>query len=170
MQFSGRQTEFSIDLAYGIAFTLGFGYMMVFGMDARVAAFQGGLVLGYFLRVWEKMTVYERVLQEEVADAAESQVEEEVEMQVPDAAEEQVADEVAEQVPGEVAFRVEEQVQETVAEDVEEEVAARVQEEVAGEVPEETVRALVERIDELDADLAADLEETFEIRAGGDGE
>ena len=51
MRFSGRQTQFYIDTVYGLVFSLGFGYLLFVGMDPRIAAFQGGLVLGYFLRV-----------------------------------------------------------------------------------------------------------------------
>ena len=44
---------------------LGFGYLLFVGLDARIAAFQGGLILGYFLRVWENMMMYERILQDD---------------------------------------------------------------------------------------------------------
>lgn len=118
-RFRGRQTRFYIDLVYGLAFSLGFGYLMLFGMDPRVAAFQGGLVLGYFLRVWENMSVYEQVLEEEVAEEAEEAVAEEVAERVPDEAEEQVAVEVEDQVHDEVAAEVEEQVTDEIEERVE---------------------------------------------------
>lgn len=156
MQLRGRQTQFHIDVAYGVAFSLGFGYLLFYGMDARIAAFQGGLVLGYFLRVWEKMTVYEQVLEEEVAQAAEAQVSEEVEERVPDAAEAQVATEVAEQVPGEVAFEVEERVESEVPDEVEEQV----QETIEREVTDEVIDAFTRRLDD---DLA------HELRAALDG-
>lgn len=59
----GDQAEFMIDLVYGLIFLAGFVYLVI-DPAPRVAAFEGGLVLGYFLRVWEKMTIYERVLQD----------------------------------------------------------------------------------------------------------
>jgi hypothetical protein len=82
-QFSGRQTQFHIDVVYGLAFSIGFGYLLLYGMDPRVGALEGGLVLGYFLRVWENMSVYEQILEEEVAEEAEDAVATEVEAQVP---------------------------------------------------------------------------------------
>ena len=92
---SGRQTQFHIDVVYGLAFSAGFGYLLFVGLDPRVAAFEGGLVLGYFLRVWENMTVYERVLEQEVAERAEAQVSEEVAEQVPAEAEAAVSAQAA---------------------------------------------------------------------------
>ncbi len=115
---SGRQTQFYIDVVYGVAFSLGFGYLLVFGMDARVAALQGGLVLGYFLRVWENMSIYEQILEEEVAQAAETQVAAEVEDQVSGA----VADEVETHVEDHVEEHVDDHVQERVEEEVEEHI------------------------------------------------
>ncbi len=109
MQLEGRQTQFYIDLVYGIGFAAGFGYLLI-DLDPRVVAFQGGLVFGYFLRVWEKMTVYERILHEEVAAEAEAVVAEE--------AEEVVADEVT----AEVGDRFDEELDERVAEEVEEQM------------------------------------------------
>ncbi len=61
-------------------------------MDGRIAAFQGGLVLGYFLRVWENVTAYERILDEEAAQEAEAAVADEIEDQIPAEVEEQLAD------------------------------------------------------------------------------
>lgn len=128
---SGRQTQFYIDVVYGVAFSLGFGYLLVFGMDARVAALQGGLVLGYFLRVWENMSIYEQILEEEVAQAAETQVAAEVEDQVSgavaDEVETHVEDHVEEHVDDRVQERVEEEVDDTVQERVEEEVEERIE-------------------------------------------
>ncbi|GAA0274981.1 hypothetical protein LT974_13495 [Halobacterium noricense] len=83
--FSGRQTQFYVDVVYGAAFSLGFGYLLVFGMDARVAALQGGLVLGYFLRVQENMRIYEQSLEEQVAAEVEDAVQERVAAEVEDA-------------------------------------------------------------------------------------
>ncbi len=94
MRFRGRQTQFYIDIVYGTAFSAGFGYLLFVGMDARIAAFQGGLVLGYFLRVWENMSVYERILEEEIAAEAEDAVAEEVEQQVQPEVERRVLEEV----------------------------------------------------------------------------
>jgi cobalamin biosynthesis protein CbiD len=123
MQFEGRQTQFYIDLLYGIGFAAGFGYLLI-DLDPRVVAFQGGLVFGYFLRVWEKMTVYERILHEEVAAEAEEVVAEE--------AEEAVADEVTEtvekKVPQEMTDQIEEEMDERIHEELDERVAEEVEE------------------------------------------
>jgi hypothetical protein len=54
-RLQGRQTQFTIDIVYGLVFVAGFVYMM-FSFDPRVAAFEGGLVIGSFLGVWENMT------------------------------------------------------------------------------------------------------------------
>ena len=69
--FQGRQTQFYIELLYGALFIAGFGFL-VFRTDPRVAAFEGGLVVGYLLRIWEKMSIYERILQEAVSEAADA--------------------------------------------------------------------------------------------------
>ena len=94
----------------------GLGYL-VFQVDLRIAAFEGGLVVGYFLRVWEKMSIYERIVGEVVSREAETQVASEVEAQVSDEVasevEEQVADEVEQQVPEEVEAAVDERLDET---------------------------------------------------------
>jgi cobalamin biosynthesis protein CbiD len=123
MQFEGHQTQFYIDLLYGIGFAAGFGYLLI-DLDPRVVAFQGGLVFGYFLRVWEKMTVYERILHEEVAAEAEEVVAEE--------AEEAVADEVTEtvekKVPQEMTDQIEEEMDERIHEELDERVAEEVEE------------------------------------------
>lgn len=110
IQLRGHQTQFYIDLVYGIAFSIGFGYLLFLGMDPRVAAFEGGLVLGYFLRVVENMSVYERILEEEVAGEAEEAVAAEVEEQVPAEAQEQVSAEVEERI-GDVDEQVEQEVE-----------------------------------------------------------
>ena len=125
MQLEGRQTQFYIDLVYGLGFAAGFGYLLV-DLDPRVVAFQGGLVFGYFLRVWENMTVYERILHEEIAAEAEAVVAEEAEEAVAEEAEEAVADEVTaegeKQVGAEVGDRVDAALDERVAEEVEEQM------------------------------------------------
>ena len=113
MQLRGRQTQFYIDVIYGIGFAGAFAYLLFVDMDPRIAAFQGGLVLGYILRVWENMTIYERILHEEVAAEAEVAVAEE--------AEEAVADEIEE----EVEERLEAEIDERVAEEVEEKMDDR---------------------------------------------
>jgi uncharacterized membrane protein YheB (UPF0754 family) len=139
---SGRQTQFYIDIVYGVAFSLGFGYLLVFGMDARVAALQGGLVFGYFLRVWENMSIYERILEEEVAEEAEEAVAAELDDQVED----QVSAEVEDRVPAEVDEHVDEQV----AERVEELVAERVEERVEEQVDERVEEQVEEHIEDAD--------------------
>ena len=125
MQLEGRQTQFYIDLVYGLGFAAGFGYLLV-DLDPRVVAFQGGLVFGYFLRVWENMTVYERILHEEIAAEAEAVVAEEAEEAVAEEAEEAVADEVTaeveKQVGAEVDDRVDAALNERVADEVEEQM------------------------------------------------
>lgn len=125
IQLRGRQTQFYIDLVYGVAFSVGFGYLLFLGMDPRVAAFEGGLVLGYFLRVWENMSIYEQVLEEEVAGEAEEAVAAEVEEQVPAEAEQQVSTEVEDQLHDEVAAEVEDQIGD-VDERIDREVEAQV--------------------------------------------
>lgn len=130
IRLKGRQTQFYIDLVYGVAFSVGFGYLLFFGMDPRVAAFEGGLVLGYFLRVWENMSIYERILEKEVAGEAEEAVAAEVEEQVPAEAEEQVSSEIEDRVHDEVAAEVEEQigdVDERIDREVEAQVSDRVE-------------------------------------------
>lgn len=139
--FRGRQTQFYLDLVYGLAFSLGFGYLLFVGMDPRVAAFEGGLVFGYFLRVWENMTVYERVLEAEVAEEAEAVVATEVAERVPAEAEAQVQEEVEEQVQAEVEAEVEDQVQEEVEEQVTDEMA---------DLDEQIDERVDERIEEAD--------------------
>lgn len=134
----GRQTQFYIDIIYGIVFGAGFGYLLFVEMDPRVAAFQGGLVLGYFLRVWENMTVYERILHEEVAAEAEEAVAGEVAAQLPSAAQTEVAREIEDQVPDEVTAEIERQIPAEVTAEVEEQVGdeidAQLDDRVAKEV------------------------------------
>lgn len=148
MQFRGRQTQFYIDIVYGGAFAVGFGYLLFVGMDPRVAAFQGGLVLGYFLRVWENMSIYERILQEEIAEEAEEVVAEEVADRVPGEAEEQVAQEVEQQVSDEVTAEIEHQVPE--------EVTAEVEERIDEEVEEQIDERVGERIESADDSARSD--------------
>ncbi|MFB6147015.1 MAG: hypothetical protein ABEJ08_04945 [Halobacteriaceae archaeon] len=124
-RFQGRETQFHIELLYGVLFIAGFGYL-AFRVDPRVAAFEGGLVVGYLLRVWEKMSIYERILEEAVSREAEQQVEAEVEAQVEEEVatelEDQVDEEVREQIDEEVADQIEEQVSDAVADEVDEAV------------------------------------------------
>lgn len=109
----GRHTQFYIDIVYGLAFAVGFAYLLLVGLNALVVAFQGGLIVGYFLRVWENMVVYERVIEEAVSAEAVTAVAEEAEQQVPvelddrlpDAVEDQLAarlDEVDEELAAEL--------------------------------------------------------------------
>jgi uncharacterized membrane protein YheB (UPF0754 family) len=138
-RFQGRGTQFHIELLYGALFIGGFAYL-VFRVDPRVAAFEGGLVVGYLLRVWEKMSIYERIIQESVSEAAETQVEEEVGEQVEERVEEQVDEQVEEQV--------EERVDEQVEERVEEQVDTRIESQVREEVEERVDEQVEERVDE----------------------
>jgi hypothetical protein len=130
MQLQGRQTQFYIDLIYGLGFAAGFGYLLIYGMNLGVAAFSAGLIFGYFLRVWEKMIVYERILHEEVAAEAEEVVAAEAEEAVAD----EVTAEVEKQVPEEMSDRIEEQFDEEMDERFEEEFDERVAEEVEEQI------------------------------------
>jgi hypothetical protein len=130
MQLRGRQTQFYIDLIYGLGFAGGFGYLLFVGMNPLIAAFQSGLVLGYFLRVWEKMSVYERILHEEVAAEAEEAVAEEAELAVAEEAEEAVAREVEATVADEVEERVGEEVDERFDDEIDERVSEEVEEQI----------------------------------------
>ena len=119
--FRGRQTQFHIKLLYGFLFIAGFSYL-AFRVDPRVAAFEGGLVVGYLLRIWEKMSIYERLIEEAVSQEAERQVESEVEDQVAD----EIASEVKAQVGDEVERKVGDEVDERLGTEVERQVASEI--------------------------------------------
>jgi len=138
MQLRGRQTQFYIDLIYGLGFAGGFGYLLFVGMDPMIAAFQSGLVFGYFLRVWENMSVYERILQEEVAEEAQEAVAQEAEAAVAQEVEDAVTEEVEKQVPEEMADEIEERVGEEVDDRVGEEIDERVSEQVEEQIDDRT--------------------------------
>jgi len=152
MQLRGRQTQFYIDLIYGLGFAVGFGYLLFVGMNPLVAAFQSGLVLGYFLRVWENMSVYERILHEEVAAEAEEVVADEIEDTMPGEVEEAVAEEIKDTMPDEVEEAVAEKVEGAVAEEAEdavpEEVTAEVEKQVAEEMADEIKQRVGEEMEE----------------------
>ncbi len=152
MQLRGRQTQFYIDLIYGLGFAVGFGYLLFVGMNPLVAAFQSGLVLGYFLRVWENMSVYERILHEEVAAEAEEVVADEIEDTMPGEVEEAVAEEIKDTMPDEVEEAVAEKVEGAVAEEAEdavpEEVTAEVEKQVAEEMTDEIKQRVGEEMEE----------------------
>jgi hypothetical protein len=148
MQLRGRQTQFYIDLIYGLGFAVGFGYLLIVGMNPLVAAFQSGLVLGYFLRVWENMSVYERILQEEVAAEAEEAVAHEIEDTMPGEVEDAVAEEFADKMPQEVEEAVTTEVKEAVADEAEEAVPGEVTAEVEKQVAEEMADEIKERVGE----------------------
>lgn len=84
-----------------------------------IAAFEGGLVVGYIRRIWEKMSIYERVFQEAVSREAEQQVESEVESQVEREVEQQV-EEMQDEMEAEVESPVESRVETEVDKQVEE--------------------------------------------------
>jgi uncharacterized membrane protein YheB (UPF0754 family) len=142
-RLQGWQTMFGIELLYGVLFVGGFA-VLVYRFDPRVAAFEAGLVVGYILRVWEKMSIYERAIQDAVSEEAEQRVQAEAEQRVGDEVAEQVAaevdkrvaDEVADEVAAEVDERVPEKVEETVTEEVDERVEEEVAEQVTAEVDE----------------------------------
>ena len=148
MQLSGRQTQFYIDVIYGAGFALGFGYLLMAGMNPLLVAFQGGLVLGYILRVWENMSIYERILQEEVAAEAEEAVATEAEAAVADRAETQVAQELEEQVPGEVTSEVEQQVERQMVEELTQEIKDRVGTELDERLDQEVEKRIAEAVQE----------------------
>jgi hypothetical protein len=110
-RLQGRETQFHIEILYGVLFIVGFAFL-AFRVDPRVAAFEGGLVVGYLLRIWEKMSIYERILEEVVSREAEAQVADEVEAQVG----EEVAEEVEAQVGDEFESELDERIDEQVAE------------------------------------------------------
>jgi len=148
MQLRGRQTQFYIDLIYGLGFAVGFGYLLFVGMNPLVAAFQSGLVLGYFLRVWENMSVYERILREEVAAEAEEVVADEIEDTMPSEVEEAVAEELESTMPQEVEEAVAAEVEGAVAEEAEDAVPEEVTAEVEKQVAEEMADEIRERVGE----------------------
>jgi hypothetical protein len=150
MQLSGRQTQFYIDVLYGVGFAAGFGYLLFVGMDPRVVAFQGGLVLGYILRVWENMSIYERILQEEVAAEAEDAVADELEATMPG----EVERAVAEEVEGAVAEEAEEAVPEEVTAEVEKQVTEEMAREIQERVGEEVANRVGERVPEKVKEIA----------------
>jgi hypothetical protein len=148
----GRRTQFYIDVLYGVLFLAAFAYL-VYSMTPAVAGFAGGLVVGYFLHVWEKMVTYERILQESVSAEAERQVSSEVDEQVGDRIEERVGEEVEQKAERRVEEKVEEHVEEDVKDRVQEKVDERVQEHVEEFVDER----VEERVGEIrDADEDAD--------------
>lgn len=123
-RFQGKQTQFHVELLYGLLFIAGFGFL-VFRVDPRVAAFEGGLVVGYLLRIWEKMSIYERILEEAVSREAQSQVEAEVEEQVEAEVDKQVEEQVDEQIDEQIDEQLDEQLDEQVTERLEEVDASR---------------------------------------------
>jgi len=112
----GRRTQFYIDVLYGVLFFVSVVYL-IYEMTPLAAGFVGGIVIGYFLHVWEKMVTYEQILQERVSAEAQRQVSTEVDEQVED------VDARIEDLVGEV---------EKLVQDVEEEV-----EEGVGEIQDE---------------------------------
>jgi len=138
----GRRTQLYIDVLYGVLFLTAFAYL-AYDMTPVVAGFVGGLVVGYFLHVWEKMVTYERILQERVSAEAERQVSTQVDEQVGDV-EARVEEHVGETVPG----RVEEEVGARVDEHVEEGVEDRVQEKVEKSVEEHVEEFVDEKVEE----------------------
>lgn len=119
-RLQGWQTVFQIELLYGVLFVGGFA-VLVYRFDPLVAAFEAGLVVGYILRVWEKMSIYERAIRQAVSDEAEAQVQAEAEQRVQAEAEQRVGDEVAEEVGERVEAAVAEQVAAEVTDRLEEE-------------------------------------------------
>ncbi|QLK24317.1 hypothetical protein HYG81_07115 [Natrinema zhouii] len=123
-RLQGKQTQFHIELVYGLLFIAGFA-VLAFRVDPRIAAFEGGLVVGYLLRIWEKMAIYERILEEMVSREAETQVASEVDDQVAAEVEEQVGDEVAAEVDDRIGEEVQTQVEEEIG-DLDKQIDERV--------------------------------------------
>lgn len=170
MQLRGRQTQFYIDLIYGLGFAVGFCYLLFVGMNPLVAAFQSGLVFGYFLRVWENMSVYERILHEEVAAEAEEVVADEIKDTMPDEVEEAVAEELETTMPEEVEEAVAEEVEGAVAEEAEdavpEEVTAEVEKQVAEEMADEIKQRVGEEMEERLQDVGERVPEQVKKKRG----
>ncbi|MDZ7687960.1 MAG: hypothetical protein U5J64_04410 [Halobacteriales archaeon] len=91
-------------------FLASFAYIAFVRMSPASAGFAGGLVVGYFLHVWEKLVTYERMLEERISAEAERQVSTEVDEQVGDI-EREVEERVGEGV-GDMDERIEERVEE----------------------------------------------------------
>lgn len=142
----GRRTQFAIDLLYGLLFVAGFLYLVLVRFEPLVAAFLGGIVIGYFLHVWEKMSTYERVLQEAVTAEAERQVGAEIEREVAPSVEAEVEKQVGQEIDREVGPSVEAEVEEQVGQAVEKEVERQVGE----RVDEEVERRVSEQLEETD--------------------
>jgi hypothetical protein len=155
-----RETQFYVELAYGLLFVGGFAFLAV-RVDPRVAAFEGGLVVGYLLRVYEKMAIYERVLESAVSAEAESQVAEAVDDQVGDAVAEEVEDAVAAEVDAELDDAVEAEVQAELDDAVAEEVEAELDDAVADEVDAELDRR------DIDGDGTETAADTAEAETDG---
>lgn len=161
-RFGGRQAQFQVDLAFGAAFAVGFGYLMLVEMNPLVVAFEGGLVLGYFLRVGENMLVYERILEEEVAEEAETQVADEVEAQLHDEVEAEVEDQVADEVTAELEARVPGEVEAEVKDQVADEVESPVHDEVAADVAEQVHDQVEAEVESQMADVGEHIDEAVE--------
>lgn len=147
-----ERVQFSIDLLYGALFVVAFGYL-VFEFDPRVAAFAGGLVIGYFLHVYEKMSTFERVLRDAVRGEAQRRVPREVEKQVGPSVERAVEEQVAPSVEAEVEARLGESVQAEVESRVGD-LDERIEREVGDRVDEE-MEQIDQRIAERRRDRAA---------------
>ncbi|WP_435180234.1 hypothetical protein [Halorussus sp. AFM4] len=135
-----REVRFYVELLYGLLFVGGFAFL-AFEVDPRVAAFEGGLVVGYLLRVWEKMSIYERVLERAVSEEAEEQVATELDERVGERVDTEVRqqmDGVSDRIDEEVAAQVDEQVEA----EVEQQVDAELDEQVEAEVEQQVERAL----------------------------
>lgn len=137
-KLSGRRTQFYIDGLYGVSFIIGIIYLML-TMNPIVAGFMGGLVLGYFLHVWEKMATYEKILKREVSEEAEKQVESKVDETVDKKVDETVDKKVNEKVDEKADETVKEKAEETVKEKVDKELEEKVEEKLEDKV-EEKVR------------------------------
>lgn len=153
-RFQGRGTQFHVELLYGVLFVAGFAYL-VFRVDPRVAAFEGGLVVGYLLRIWEKMSIYERIIEEAVSEEAETQVATEVEDRVPGEVQAEVEEQVTDEVATEVEDRVDEEVDRRLGARVEEEVSETVDSHIEETVDTELDDRLPEDVGDVDELLRA---------------
>ncbi len=125
-KLSGRRTQFYIDGLYGVSFIVGIGYLMFITMEPIVAGFMGGLVLGYFLHVWEKMATYEKILMREVSEEAEKQVESKADETVEKKVDEKVTEKVDEKANETVEKKVDRELDKKVEEKLEEKVEEKV--------------------------------------------
>lgn len=144
--------RFRIDLIYGTALLVSVGYLAAVEMDPRVLAFTTGLVAGYVLRVWEKMSVYRELVSEEAEQAVEAELGEQVGDRVEARLDEQVGEHVKacldEQVDEHVEACLDEQVSEQIESELDEHLGDRLDREIEDRVAAEFDRLLAKNVEE----------------------